>query len=54
MVKDGDLKARQRERLLEELLGLKYMEHLSPFMRRLVRGFHDSLTSVPLLRATKP
>jgi hypothetical protein len=54
MVKDGYLKSRQRERLLEALLGLRYMEHLSPFVRRLARRFHDSLTSVLLLRATEP
>jgi transcriptional regulator with XRE-family HTH domain len=35
MVKDGYLKSRQKSRLLEELLSLKYMEHLSPFVRRL-------------------
>ena len=54
MVRDGYLKARQRERLLEELLGLKYMEHLSPFVRRLARDFHESLTGTSLLRAAEP
>lgn len=54
MVKDGYLKSRQRSRLLEELLSLKYMEHLSPFVRRLARDFHRSLILSPLLRAAEP
>ena len=54
MVKDGYLKPRQRARLLDELLGLKYMEHLSPFVRRLARDFHQSLTAAPLLRVAEP
>ena len=54
MVKDGYLKARQKPRLLDELLSLKYMEHLSPFVRRLARDFHQSIATSPLLRVAEP
>lgn len=54
MVRDGYLKAREKARLLEELLSLKYMEHLSPFVRRLATDFHRSLTGSPLLRVAEP
>ena len=54
MVKDGYLKSRQKSRLLKELLRLKYMEHLSPFVRKLARDFHQSLIISPLLRVAKP
>jgi transcriptional regulator with XRE-family HTH domain len=54
MVKDGYLKSRQKSRLLDELLSLKYMENLSPFVRRLARDFHQSLTAAPLLRVAEP
>jgi transcriptional regulator with XRE-family HTH domain len=54
MVKDGYLKPRQKSRLLDELLSLKYMENLSPFVRRLARDFHQSLTAAPLLRVAEP
>lgn len=53
MVKDGYLKSRHRTRLLDELLSLKYMEHLSPFVRRLALGFHKSLSVSPLLRVAE-
>lgn len=54
MVKDGYLKSRQKTRLLDELLSLKYMEHLLPFVRRLTRDFHQSLSAPPLLRVAEP
>lgn len=54
MVKDGYLKSREKARLLDELLSLKYMEHLSPFVCRLARDFHYSLTNAPLLRVAEP
>jgi len=55
MVKDSYLKARQKPRLLDELLSLKYMENLSPFVRRLARDFHQSLMdAAPLLRVAEP
>lgn len=53
MVKDGYLKARQKSRLLDELLSLKYMENLSPFVRRLACDFHRSLTCAPVLRVAE-
>ncbi len=43
MVKDGYLKSREKARLLDELLCLKYTEHLSPFVRRLARDFYQSI-----------
>lgn len=52
MVKDGYLKSREKTRLLDELLSLKYMDHLSPFVQRLAREFHQSLfPSLTLLAA---
>jgi transcriptional regulator with XRE-family HTH domain len=38
------------EQILEELLSLKYMNHLSPFIRKLARGHHEELTILPMLR----
>jgi transcriptional regulator with XRE-family HTH domain len=43
MVRDGYLKTRERGRLLDELLCLKYSEHLSPFVRRLARDFYHGI-----------
>lgn len=54
MVKDGYLKQRQKSQLLDELLSLKYMENLSPFVSRMARDFHGSLTGAPLLRVAEP
>ncbi|MBU3665097.1 MAG: helix-turn-helix transcriptional regulator [Chthoniobacterales bacterium] len=54
MVKYGYLKLREKSRLLDELLSLKYMEHLSPFVCRLARDFHQSITTTPLLRVAEP
>ncbi len=45
MEKDGYLKSSEKTRLLDELLSLKYMKHLSPFVRRLAENFHRSLTA---------
>ncbi len=54
MVKDGYLKSRENTRLQDELLSLKYMDHLSPFVRRLARDFHESLNASSLLRVAEP
>lgn len=53
MVRDGYLKVRERTPLLEELLSLKYMEHMSPFVRRLASEFYRALTPGPLLRVAE-
>jgi len=47
MLKDGYLKSRWQSEPLDELLSLKYMEHLPPFVRRLPRDFHQSLICPP-------
>jgi transcriptional regulator with XRE-family HTH domain len=47
MLKDDYLKSRWKSELLDELLSLKYMAHLPPFVRRLPRDFHQSLTCPP-------
>ena len=41
MVKDGYLTAEDRDRMLDELLSLKYMEHMSPFVRKLAKSHHE-------------
>jgi transcriptional regulator with XRE-family HTH domain len=53
MVKDGYLKQRQKSQLLDELLSLKYMENLSPFVSRMARDFHGSLTGAAVLRVAE-
>lgn len=41
IVKKGYLRPPQQSRPLDELLSLKYMENLLPFVRRLARKFHQ-------------
>lgn len=41
LVRDGYLKANEKESTLDEFLTLKYMSHLSPFVRKLARD-HQS------------
>ena len=45
LVKDGYIRPAEKKPLLEELLTLKYMEHLSPFVRRLATGYHEAIKS---------
>jgi len=49
--KDRYIRAVENRSLLDELLCLKYMNHLSPFMRRLAGSFHEALEPMELLRA---
>lgn len=53
MVKDGYLELRKRSLFLDELLSLKYMEHLSPFVRRLAREYHAACAPPHLLKAAE-
>ncbi len=47
--KDRYVSKRDGGRLLEELLSLKYMNHASPFIRRVVRSYHETLTAPSVL-----
>ena len=53
MVKDGYLNSRKKNDFLDELLSLKYMDHLSPFVRRLAREYHAACVPGFLLRAAE-
>ena len=41
LVRDGYLKPAEKESTLDEFLTLKYMSHLSPFVRKLARDYHS-------------
>jgi len=43
--KDHYVTKRDGERLLEELMALKYMNHASPFIRRLAQQYHEELVA---------
>jgi transcriptional regulator with XRE-family HTH domain len=51
--KDGYLAGKEGEKMLEELLSLKYMNHLSPFIRKLARDYHEALAPLGLLRVAE-
>jgi len=51
--KDGYLTKAEGDKMLEELLSLKYMNHLSPFIRRLAGSYHDALAPLALLRVAE-
>jgi len=51
--KDGYLAKAEGDKMLEELLSLKYMTHLSPFIRRLARDYHEALAPLALLRVAE-
>lgn len=51
--KDRYLTRKDGEKLLEELLSLKYMSHLSPFIRKLARDYHETLVPLSLLRVAE-
>lgn len=51
--KDGYIRSQEKNILLEELLSLKYMNHLSPFVRRLARSYHETLELMGPLRIAK-
>ncbi len=40
LVRDGYLKPNEKDSMLDEFLTLKYMSHLSPFVRKLARDYH--------------
>lgn len=48
--KDGYIRSLEKTALLEELLSLKYMNHLSSFVRRLARSYHEKMVRPVLLR----
>jgi len=51
--KDGYIKKADVPRMLDHLLSLKYMNHLSPFIRRLARNYHEALAPLNLLRVAE-
>lgn len=51
--KDGYLTKKEGDKMLEELLSLKYMNHLSPFIRRLAQSYHEALAPLGLLRVAE-
>lgn len=53
MVKDGYLNPREKDTFLDELLSLKYMEHISPFVRRIAREYHSTFFSPRSLKAAE-
>ena len=48
--KEGRVDAAQKQSLLEELLSLKYMNHLSPFVCRLASDYYKTLEIPNVLR----
>ena len=51
--KDRYLTMKEGHQMLDELLSLKYMNHLSPFIRRLARDYHEALAPLGLLRVAE-
>lgn len=47
--KDRYVTNAEGDRLREELLALKYMSHVSPFIRRLARDYHETLVAPAIL-----
>lgn len=47
--RDGYVTAAKKEHLRDELLALKYMGHVSPFVRRLAGEFYDELSAPKVL-----
>lgn len=54
LVKDGYLKATEKDSTLDEFLTLKYMSHLSPFVRKLAREYRGSKDDAQLKVAEEP
>jgi transcriptional regulator with XRE-family HTH domain len=48
--KDRYLTKKEGSQMLDELLSLKYMNHLSPFVQRLAHDYHEALAPLALLR----
>ena len=47
--RDGYVTPTAGEHLRDELLALKYMGHVSPFVRRLARGYYEELSGPKVL-----
>lgn len=53
MCQDGYIKQNEKESLLDEFLTLKYMGHLSPFVRKLATEHLNSSQSFGTLKAAE-
>ena len=51
LAKDGYIKVSEKEALLDEFLTLKYMGHLSPFVRKLAQNHQVSKSPSPSQRS---
>jgi transcriptional regulator with XRE-family HTH domain len=50
---DGYVTKDERDNLLQELLSLKYMTHLSPFVSRLAKNYYETVNRPNVLLAPK-